>query len=205
MHEEAYRVFYGHNTLRLFNVHGRFFHTKWQLMARLPKRYRAAVSALELRLGPGWTAPPKSWVVNDRLGIQDCTELRVLKIFIECDPASDEIFKGFRVAGDFYTKFSLNLVKEIFAQVPSINEVQFDGYPSVAKNSPLLETLVTYSRGDGKVISWGSLEGYASYSVMGLSKALAHLKLHNDTGSVRSVFESPSPLQSPSEGVRAEA
>ncbi|KAF1990283.1 hypothetical protein K402DRAFT_389914 [Aulographum hederae CBS 113979] len=183
MHEEAYRVFYGSNTFRLFAVHGRFFHTKRPLFMRLPPKYKAAIRTLELRLGPGWTAPPKSWVANPRLGLMEAAALRVLNIFVECDPASDEIFKGFRVAGDFYTIFSRDLVKSIFAQVPTITEVHFDGYPSVAKQSPLIDALLDEAKIQGKKITWGSLKAWADGSAAELTKALASLEIDTETSS----------------------
>lgn len=58
MHAEASNVFYGYNTISLFPASPRFFNTKLPLLARLPDRYRRLVTALEIRLGPGWSQPP---------------------------------------------------------------------------------------------------------------------------------------------------
>ncbi|OCL06999.1 hypothetical protein AOQ84DRAFT_378098 [Glonium stellatum] len=158
MHEEAYRTFYGGNTFRLFPLHGRFFHTKLPLLSRIPPRYRATMNTIELRLGPGWTAPPKGWVVDQHIGLSDARALRLLKIFVECDPASDDIFEGFRVGHDFYTIFCRGLVKKIYDYVPSLDEVQFNAYPSVPKNSPLMQALLREAAISKKRITWG-LEG----------------------------------------------
>lgn len=72
MHDEAYPVFYGGNTFELFPTHGRFFNDKKPLLARLPQRYRATISSLSLRLGPGWSAPPKSWVADRATIAEGC-------------------------------------------------------------------------------------------------------------------------------------
>ncbi|OCK77659.1 hypothetical protein K432DRAFT_384512 [Lepidopterella palustris CBS 459.81] len=175
MHEEAFRVFYGSNTFRLFPVHGRFFHTKLPLLARLPPRYRAVITAIELRLGPGWTAPPKGWVVDSRLRLSDAGVLRVLKIFVECDPASDETFEGFRVGQDFYTFFCTDLVKNLFSQVSSLVEVQFDAYPSVKWDSPLMKALMNEVKAGNRRITWGPERGWSE--AVDLSQALRVLSL----------------------------
>ncbi|KAF2465281.1 uncharacterized protein BDR25DRAFT_85952 [Lindgomyces ingoldianus] len=155
-HEEAYRVFYGRNTFRTFPIHGRFFHTNAPLLARLSPRYRAVITRLELRLGPGWTQPPRGWITDGRHGLRDATKVRLLRIFVECDPASDPIFEGFRVGSGFYTEFSVNLLRGLLAQLPSISEVEFDAYPSVLKSSPLLEALVAEVKTNKKSYSVGT-------------------------------------------------
>jgi hypothetical protein len=84
VHREATHHFFSTHTFRLFPTYpGRYFKTKRPLLARLPAHYRASISNLELRLGPGWNAPPRGWVVNDALGLKDCMNVRVLKIFVE--------------------------------------------------------------------------------------------------------------------------
>ena len=154
-HEEAYRVFYGSNTFRLFPVHGRFFHTRHPLLSRLPARYRSAMTALELRLGPGWTAPPKCWAVTPRLGLSDLAALRRLNIFIECDPASDAVFAGFRRSESFYTDFCRDLLLQVLLLVPALQVVHFDAWESIKRDSPLLTALVELSRGAGKSLTYG--------------------------------------------------
>ncbi|KAI9821026.1 MAG: hypothetical protein M1827_003759 [Pycnora praestabilis] len=141
IHEESYPIFYGGHTFRLFSTNGKFFNTKRQLLARLPPRYRASITNLELRLGPGWSAPPRSWAVTHSLGLIDATALRVLKVFVECDP-SDDIFRGFRIDDGFYTGFCGHLLKVILHDVPSLQEIRFSGYPYVLQEGPLMQRLL---------------------------------------------------------------
>lgn len=175
MHEEAFDVFFGKNAFRLFPVHGRFFHTKLPLLARLPPRYRAAIHTIELRLGPGWTAPPKDWVIDGRLGLRDAVKFRVLKIFVECDPAADPIFEGFRVGHDFYTLFCTDTLRNIFAQVPSLAEVELDAYPSVSKASPLMQALLQEVKSGNKRITWGPERGWENDTIVDLERQLTCL------------------------------
>lgn len=140
---EARIAFYSHNAFRIFTTTGRFFHTKWPLLSRFPRRNRRLLRTLELRLGPGWTRPPKSWdVANKRLRLNDCTD-RVwrLVVFLECDP-SDAIFTGFRKADGFYSAFCTRLLRDVLATLNNVREVRFEGWPSVRKaSSPLLQQL----------------------------------------------------------------
>ncbi len=155
VHDEAYPVFYGGHTFRLFPVHGRFFTTQRPLLARLSPRYRAAVTRLELRLGPGWTNPPKGWAVTEGLGLGDASSVRVLSVFNQCDP-EHPIFTGFRKGDGFYTVFCGNLLREILAQLPSIDEMLFDAFPSVARDGPLMKRQLDEAHLAGKRIAWGS-------------------------------------------------
>lgn len=136
MHTEASQVFYSINTFRLFPIHGRFFHTKQPLLARLPVRYLALITTLELRLGPGWTGPPSGWkIANPKLRLAQLEAARSFRVFVEFDPASHEVFRGFRKSEDFYTEFCRDLLVGLFAQVGGIEEVHFDAYTSVRQNS----------------------------------------------------------------------
>ncbi|KAI9847709.1 MAG: hypothetical protein M1837_001957 [Sclerophora amabilis] len=155
IHKEAYHVFYGGNTFRVFPLHGRFFHTKYPLLSRMTPRYRAAIKSLELRLGPGWTSPPKSWAIGPILGLKDATSLLVLKVFVECDPSHD-VFKGFRVGKDFYTCFSGDLLRNLIAALPSVVEVQFEAYPSVSRSGPLMSRLIAEAEAANTFIIWNS-------------------------------------------------
>ncbi|KAF2089950.1 hypothetical protein K490DRAFT_35218 [Saccharata proteae CBS 121410] len=177
MHEEAYRVFYGHNTFRLFPIHGRFFHTKKPLLMRLAPHHRAAITNLELRLGPGWTGLPTCWAISDKLGIEDMTHWRVFKIFVECDPASDNIFKGFRKSENWFTHYCTRIVHQIWSRAPSIQEVQFDAFPAVPKDSPLMLELLRESREHHKKITWGPERGWKDDPIMDLVIGLQHVKL----------------------------
>ncbi|KAH7034310.1 hypothetical protein B0J12DRAFT_276442 [Macrophomina phaseolina] len=181
MHEEAYRVFYGANQFRLFPLHGRFFHTKKPLLARLPPRYRNSLTRLELRLGPGWQGPlPRCWDLSpegaEKLGLADLREVRSLKVFVECDPASDEIFRGFRRSDDFFTAFCGDLLRSLLLRVPGIEEVQFDGFPSVTKDSPLMTELMRQVTVHGKRITYGPERGWAD-KIVELETGIARLHL----------------------------
>jgi hypothetical protein len=177
MHDEASRVFYGRNTFRVFPVHGRFVNHKKPLLARLPTRYRALITKLELRLGPGWTKPPRGWVVDDRLGLGDLGKARLLKIFVECDPASHDVFEGFRNPGDFYTIFCLDLLRSLFGEVPSVAQVEFDAYPGIEKSSPLMQVLANEAKAQNKRITWGPERGWDKIVEVSLASVLGGLSL----------------------------
>lgn len=161
LHEEALNVFYGRNTFRIFSTNGKFFNTKHHLLSRLSPSYRAAITTMELRLGPGWSAPPKRWIVNNKLGLSDCKALRQLKVFVEIDPSCHEIFRDFRLPHDLYTRFCTNLLQKILARVPSIVEIQFDGYPSVKKSGKLMSALFAEAMAVKKVITYGPERGWS--------------------------------------------
>ncbi|KAI7479788.1 hypothetical protein KC351_g7361 [Hortaea werneckii] len=191
MHEEAYRVFYA-QPLRLFPVHGRFFYTKKPLLQRLPPPYRAAVNTIELRLGPGWTKPPRcqdTW--REELGLQDCSNLRKVKIMVEID-TSDSIFLGFRgqnATEDTYKFFCLELLRGLLVRVPSLETVEIDAYPGVKKDSPLVTALRRLVQNERSSIrlTWGPLRGWEKEGdeagEIGLERAMAGLGLGSASAS----------------------
>lgn len=158
-HNEAYPVYYGGHTFRIFPTHGRFFgHKVLPLLARLPPRYRAAMVALELRLGPGWSNPPRSWRVGGWLGLEGMEAVRTVKVFVECDPSHD-IFNGFRIDRDFFTGFSRGLLEGVLQRLPSVVVVEFDGWPSVMREGPLVKSLLGVARRAGmRVLEVGRTE-----------------------------------------------
>lgn len=156
IHNEASHHFYSTHAFRVFPCHpGRFFKTKKPLLARLSPRCRASLSSLELRLGPGWSAPPRGWIVNDALGLKDCVNVRVLHVFVEVDP-SHAIFKGFRKADGFYEGFSKRLLTGILDEVPSVVETQFDAWSQIKRDGNMLQGLLQVAADHRKLISWGS-------------------------------------------------
>jgi hypothetical protein len=160
VHLEASDRFFSTHTFRLFPTYpGRYFKTKRPLLARLPSHYRHSITNLELRLGPGWNAPPRGWVVNDALGLKDCMNVRVLKIFVECDP-SDAIFKGFRRGDGFYERFSQNLLEDVLKEVPGIKVVEFDAWSSVKRSGDMIAGLGEVVSRFGKVVGWGPERGW---------------------------------------------
>jgi hypothetical protein len=98
--------------------------------------------------------------VNDALGLQDATSVRLLTVFVEVD-TSNPIFKGFRRDEDgFYELFSQKLLDDVLISVPSINEVQFDAYPSVGRDGDMMRGLLEIANKHKKVISWGPERGW---------------------------------------------
>ena len=162
-YEEAYPVFYKENIFRLFPLQSHYYKTKRPLIARLPAKHRKYMTQCELRLGPGWNNPPRAWAFPargarvSRLWTNDLTSVKILHIFVECDPGH-EIFNGFRVDEHFYTKFSGALVKDTFERCPSINVVRFDAWPSVVQDCALVQELVRQVEIAGLRIVWGNIQ-----------------------------------------------
>jgi hypothetical protein len=177
MHEESSRVFYGRNTFRIFPIHGRYINRKHPLLAWFPRKYRAHLTRLELRLGPGFTKPPKCWVVDSRLGLAAAKKVYRLKVFVEIDPASNDVFEGWRVGNNFYTEYCVGLLRGLLAQVPSIDDVEFDAYPSVSKSSPLLKGLVEETKLNQKRVAWGPERGWDKIVEVDLADVLQKMGL----------------------------
>ncbi|KAI1497007.1 hypothetical protein F5X99DRAFT_398475 [Biscogniauxia marginata] len=160
IYREASHFFYSTHPVRVFPTHpGRFFKTKKPLLARMKPGQRASVASLELRLGPGWSKPPRGWVVNPALGLSECISVTKLTVFIECDPGN-EIFKGFRQPGGFYEAFSKALLTAVLDEMPWIERVEFDAWPSVKKSGALMRGLIELSTSRGMRIIWGQERGW---------------------------------------------
>lgn len=157
IHDEATHLFYSVQTFRVFPIQD---YSRLPTVRALSPRYRAAVSTIELILGSSWTAPPKSWRVNDSLGLQDMVRVRTLKVFVQCDP-SHPVFDGFRKSRDFYTWYAGNLLREILQRLPGLVQVEFDGWPSVQKHGPLMSRLLLEVRTAGKKVLWGPERGWS--------------------------------------------
>lgn len=155
MHEEAYQVFYSGHIFRILPIHYRYFASETPaLLARLPSRYRRVLITLELRLGPGWNDLPRTWRVSDRLGLEEMVAVRRLKVLIEIDP-SHNVFRGFRHNKDFFTNFAGNTLVEIINRLPTLEEVELDGWPSVRREGNLMMRLVEEAKKGKKRIIWG--------------------------------------------------
>ncbi|KAI1632520.1 hypothetical protein F4809DRAFT_627494 [Biscogniauxia mediterranea] len=160
IYREASHYFYSTHPVRVFPTHpGRFFKTKKPLLARMKPGQRASITSLELRLGPGWSKPPRGWVVNPALGLKECTSVTKLTVFIECDPGND-IFKGFRQPGGFYEGFSKALLTAVLDEMPWIERIEFDAWPSVKKSGALMCGLIELSTSRRLRISWGQERGW---------------------------------------------
>jgi hypothetical protein len=160
IYHEASHLFYSTTRFRIFpTTWGKPFKTKRPLLARMNTRQRSCFTSLELRLGPGWSKPPRGWVVNPALGLGDCVNVRCLHVFVECDP-SDSVFNGFRRSDGFYEGFCKDLLVGVFKDMPFLRQVSFDAYSSVKKSGAMMQTLLQITRDEGKVISWGPERGW---------------------------------------------
>lgn len=149
-------MFYSSQIFRLFPVQD---FSRRPTVRALPRRHRPSVTTIELILGNSWTAPPRSWIVNQGLGLRDMALTRTLKIFIECDP-SQPIFEGFRVSKEYYTEFAGNLMRQILERLPALVQVEFDGYPSVRKTGDLMVRLLQETQMANKKVLWGPERGW---------------------------------------------
>lgn len=156
IHEEAAYLYYSAQTFRIFPIQD---YSRLPTVRALSPRYRPSITTIELILGSSWTAPPKSWTVNNGLGLHEMKIVRTLKIFIQCDP-SHPAFEGFRVSRDYYTWFSGELLRQILKTLPSLVQVEFDGNPSVDKNGSLMSRLRLEVRQARKKILWGPQRGW---------------------------------------------
>ncbi|KAK5987050.1 hypothetical protein PT974_11167 [Cladobotryum mycophilum] len=160
VHEEATHFFYSTQTFRLFPTYpGRYFKSKKPLLARLKPHQRECLTSLELRLGPGWSAPPKGWAVNDALGLKECRNVRKVTVFVECDP-SDSVFKGFRRSEGFYEGFSRNLLSEVLEGIPDVHVIEFDAWSSVKKSGAMMQGLIDIATQFKGLIRWGPERGW---------------------------------------------
>jgi len=92
--------------------------------------------------------------------LQDCQNVKVLKIFVECDP-SDGIFTGFRHSDGFYERFSQDLLREVLLGVPTIKVVEFDAWSSVKREGDMIRGLLqVVGQFRGKIIAWGPERGW---------------------------------------------
>ena len=159
LHDEASHYMYSTLIFRLFPVQD---YSRLPTVRGLSRRYRASLSNVELILGSSWTKPPPSWTVTNNLGLKDMVHLRTLKVFIECDP-SHPVFHGFRLSKGYYTRFAGDLLQNVLKGLPSVAEVEFDGYPSVQKNGDLMRRLLSEARLANKKIRWGPQRGWTNY------------------------------------------
>ncbi|PNY24254.1 Uncharacterized protein TCAP_05809 [Tolypocladium capitatum] len=157
IHAEAAHLFYSTRPFRIFPTH----HAKKKkpLLARLKPGQREYITSLELRLGPGWNSPPKTWVVNDALGLKDCVNVRKLNVFVECDP-SDGVFKGFRRSEGFYEGFSRRLLASVIDELPAVGVIEFDAWSSVKKSGDMMRGLLDVATQSKRLIRWGPERGW---------------------------------------------
>ncbi|KAJ5933886.1 hypothetical protein N7454_006215 [Penicillium verhagenii] len=156
IHEEASHFFYSSQIFRVFHIQD---FSRRPTLRGIPRCYRPLITTIELILGNSWTSPPKSWSVDDGMGLHEMTLLHTLRVFVECDP-SQPVFEGFRVSKEYYTEFSGRLLKEILERLPALKFVEFDAYPSVKRNGSLMTRLMKESRAANKKLLWGPEKGW---------------------------------------------
>lgn len=160
VYREASHTFYSTKTFRIFPTDGRYSRTKKGLLARIKPRSRAHMTSLELRLGPGFSQPYRSWVVNPLLGLDDCANVRRLCVYIEIDPG-DNIFNGWRVNHGFYESFCQNLLDDVLKGLPNADRVQFDARQCVRKGCDMTQGLLDIARANNRQICWGPKRGWS--------------------------------------------
>ena len=90
--------------------------------------------------------------MDGTLGLEEMESVRVVKVFVECDP-SHEIFNGFRIDRDFFTGFSGGLLEGVLRRLPAVVRVELDGWPSVKREGPLVKRLLEVARDAGVRVS----------------------------------------------------
>lgn len=164
IYREASHYFYGTFTFRIFPIDGRYSRSKKTVLSRMKPKSRVHITTLELRVGPGFNKPYRSWVVNPQLGLQDCLAARNVNVFIEVDPSND-IFKGFRRADGFYENFCCELLDSVLKELPHVTSVQFDANSSVKKSGDMTQGLLDVARDHNKTICWGPEKGWTDEDV----------------------------------------
>lgn len=160
IHAEATHLFYSTRLFRVFPTYpGRYSKSKKPLLARLKPRQRECLTSLQLRLGPGWNAPPRGWVVNEALGLQDCIHVHKLNVYVECDP-SDGFFKGFRRSEGFYEGFSCDLLASIIEALPCLDVIEFDARSYVKKSGAMMRGLLDVASQSKRLVRWGPERGW---------------------------------------------
>ena len=155
-HHEAAAVFYSTNAFRILPTHSRAVERRAKpVLRRVPPRYRAMVTAAELRFGPHWSKPPKCWVVDKHLGLEQMKGLRRLDVFVQADP-SDDVYQGFRISRDFYTHLAVEKLRAVLQRLPSVREVHIDHWPGVKRKGPLITALVDEARAKELRVGWGT-------------------------------------------------
>lgn len=156
IHDEACVLFYSVQIFRVFPIQDYSHQTT---LISLAPSYRPLVNKIELILGSSWSAPPKTWKITKHLGLTEMTGVRTFKIFVQCDP-SHPVFEGFRISSGFYTGFAGDLVQKILEQLPKLSQVEFDAWPSVQKNGPLMRRLISEVKAANIRIFWGPERGW---------------------------------------------
>lgn len=156
-HTEAAHCLYSSLAFRIFPLQD---YSRIPAVIDIPSlQYKRSIRSLQIALGSSWTHPPRSWKVDEKLGLHHMDRVHTLEIFVQCDP-SHPVFEGFRVSKGFYTGYAGALLKEVLGVLPSLRWVQFDGNPSVEKSGDLMTRLISEVSKSGKKILWGPARGW---------------------------------------------
>lgn len=101
--------------------------------------------------------------MNKALGLADCTNVHVLKVFVECD-TSDAMYDGYRKSEGFFEGFCADLLEAVLKEVPSIKTVEFDAWNVVKRNGPMVSGLVEVVARFDKIVGWGPERGWDNES-----------------------------------------
>lgn len=181
--EEASAVFFDINTFRIFSTDAP--RSRRPIMPKMKEPTRRALSKLELRLGPDWTKPAATWTITPSYKLDQCTNLRLLKVFVELDPEDSAICREWLKSRTSYTEFSVSRLASILDATP-IKEVTFDAFPSVPQNGPLLRALRAVCAERGIKTTYGPIrewkhaderDAIVSKDVGLLTTSLSHLNL----------------------------
>ncbi len=113
--------------------------------------------------------------MDDRLGLEEMEAVRSVKVFVECDPSHD-MFNGFRIDRDFFTDFSGGLLEGVLRRLPSVVQVELDGWPSVKRDGPLVKRLLEVAENAGvRILDVGRNEEHKEdqdFSIYGARRRL---------------------------------
>lgn len=119
-----------------------------------PKSFDTRVAA-----GAGLSKPPRGWVVNPELGLAECTHVRKVTVFLECDPGTDT-FHGFRQPHEFFEGFAQSLLENVLNEMPWVAQVEFDAWSSVRKSGTLVQRLLDVVKSRHLLQTWGPERGW---------------------------------------------
>jgi len=94
------------------------------------------------------------------------------------------MFRGFRKEDPrFYTDFSLDLLRGLMADLPTITEIEFDAFEAVSKSCELLQSLLSEAGAARKRIVWGTEKDWdapeeEAFDMVKLQNALAALTVN---------------------------
>lgn len=150
LHDDITQYLYSVHAFRLFPLQD---FSRTPTIKSLSPQYKRSCKVVELVLGSSWTKPPRSWVVDEALGLHHMDLVHTLEILLVCDP-SEPIFEGFRVSKTFYTDFAVKLVRDVLKALPNLEQIILDSYSYVRKEGHLVTHLMKEFHKPGMKIRW---------------------------------------------------